>query len=252
MYFIDVQGTLISDIDKTPIDGAIEFIDTLNFKNIPYLIITNNTKQNSEEFLDFLNKSGFKISSKNYLDPIMVLKKELKLSKIAPYGHDEFIKVLKELDYKIDFHTPQAVVIGIKKDFMPDDYAQMIEFIISGAKLIAMHKSTLYAKNNKRYPGVGAIAKMLSFATGADCEIIGKPSIGFYNWAKTLLGAKEFGDITIISDDVMGDLVGAKELGMKSVFVLSGKYKTQEEILPKINNALWPDYIYKSIKEVAI
>lgn len=31
-YFIDVQGTLIDDINKDPINGAIEFIDTLNEK----------------------------------------------------------------------------------------------------------------------------------------------------------------------------------------------------------------------------
>lgn len=32
MYFIDVQGTLIDDINKEPISGAIEFINTLNEK----------------------------------------------------------------------------------------------------------------------------------------------------------------------------------------------------------------------------
>ena len=30
MYFIDVQGTLISDSDKSPINGACELIERLN------------------------------------------------------------------------------------------------------------------------------------------------------------------------------------------------------------------------------
>ncbi|RLD41678.1 MAG: HAD family hydrolase, partial [Bacteroidetes bacterium] len=37
MYFIDVQGTLISDIDKSPIRGSIAFIDMLNKTETPYM-----------------------------------------------------------------------------------------------------------------------------------------------------------------------------------------------------------------------
>ncbi|MCC2987870.1 HAD family hydrolase, partial [Campylobacter jejuni] len=43
MFFLDVQGTLISDHDKSLIHGAKELIDFLNAKNLPYVIITNNT-----------------------------------------------------------------------------------------------------------------------------------------------------------------------------------------------------------------
>jgi NagD protein len=69
MYFIDVQGTLIKDSDKTPIDGSLEFIKTLNQKKIPYLLITNNTKQSSQDFFNFLVSSGFEIEKHNYIDP---------------------------------------------------------------------------------------------------------------------------------------------------------------------------------------
>ena len=49
-FFIDVQGTLIDDINKEPIDGACEFIDFLNNENIPYMVVTNNTKKASKDF----------------------------------------------------------------------------------------------------------------------------------------------------------------------------------------------------------
>ena len=45
MLFLDVQGTLLSDVDKSPILGAKELISFLNSKNLAYLIITNNTKK---------------------------------------------------------------------------------------------------------------------------------------------------------------------------------------------------------------
>jgi len=39
MYFVDVQGTLISDSDKSPIRGSIEFLHALDEKDIPYMVV---------------------------------------------------------------------------------------------------------------------------------------------------------------------------------------------------------------------
>ena len=142
---------------------------------------------------------------------------------------------------------PKSVLIAIKEDFDAGEYAQMIGFLLGGARLVGMHETTLYAKNAKRYPGVGAILKMLEFATSASYAVVGKPSIAFYNEALRRLKAQDesavFGDITIISDDVKGDLGGAKALGMKTVFVLSGKYQSADEIVPLLKPEEKPDQV---------
>jgi len=252
LYFIDIQGTLISDIDKTPLPGALEFIERLNKESVPYILITNNTKQSSNDFIQFLQAQGFAIDKEHYIDPLMVLKASLQEKLIAPYGSDAFIQNLQNMGYQINYQTPQAVVVAIKEDFTAEEYAQMIEALLNGAKLVGMHETSLYAKNNKRYPGVGAILKMLSFATQKEYAVVGKPSELFYQKALTLLQQQNknatFEDITIISDDVVGDLIGAKKLGMKTIFVLSGKFKTKEEILPALS--IQPDEIYKNISEL--
>ena len=51
IYFVDVQGTLISDSDKSPIYGSKNLIRHFNTHNIPYMVITNNTKAKSSDFL---------------------------------------------------------------------------------------------------------------------------------------------------------------------------------------------------------
>jgi NagD protein len=252
MYFIDVQGTIIDDINKMPIDGAIDFIDNLNKKNIPYMIITNNTKKSSKVFLNYLNEIGFNISQNKYLDPLMILKDIVKDKNIKAYGHDDFIKVLQDLDYVIDNEKPNSLIVAIKEDYTNEDYAKMIEYLLNGAKLVGMHQTTLYAKNSKRYPGVGAILEMLRFATLKDYEVVGKPSIPFYTKAFEKIGAKDYKDITIISDDVKGDLIGAKNLGMKTIFVLSGKYKNSEEIIPFLKDKEKPDFIFENISKINI
>ncbi len=254
MYFIDVQGTLISDHDKTPIKGALAFIEKLRKENIPFLLITNNTKRPSREFFEFLRTSGFAIEPEHYIDPLMVLPEVLHAKRVAAYGTKDFLQNLQNMGYELDFTSPQSVVVAIKKDFTADEYAQMIEALLGGASLIGMHETSLYAKDGKRYPGVGAILKMLSFATQKEYEVVGKPSPLFYQKALEKLREQEpradFDTITIISDDVTGDLVGAKKLGMRTVFVTSGKYKDAKEILPSLPKEQWPDIVKTDISEL--
>lgn len=254
MYFIDVQGTLISDIDKSPIRGAIEFIDTLNKNNIPYMVVTNNTKKGSEEFYKFLQKQGFDFPYENYLDPLMLLESRVEKNAVAAYGAEEFLKTLVKMGYTFEYTKPKTVLVAIKEDFTHDEYAQMIDFLLAGASLVGMHETSIYAKNNKRYPGVGAVLKLLEFATSVSYDVVGKPSTPFYNEALRALQKMKpkatFSDVTMISDDVKGDLGGAKELGMQTIFVTSGKYTSAEEIIPSLKEELRPDLIYADMQEI--
>ncbi|NLO17883.1 MAG: HAD-IIA family hydrolase [Arcobacter butzleri] len=248
MYFIDVQGTLISDDTKEPIDGAIEFIDYLNSSNTPYIVITNNTKNKSEEFLEFLHNKGFDIPKENYLDPFSILKQSLKVKNIIAFGEESFIEVLESMGYIIDENSPQALVVSIKRDYTNEDYANMIEYASKGIEIIGMHETSIYAKNGKKYPGVGAIMQLLSYAVNRPYEVVGKPSVKFYEKARELLDA-DFTDITIISDDMVGDIKGAMKLGMRGVFVLSGKIKDKNEILPTLQEDEQPNEVYQNIGE---
>jgi len=254
MYFIDVQGTLISDEDKSPIRGSREFLAHLNANKIPYMVVTNNTKKPSKEFYGYLQSIGLEFDFSHYLDPLMLLESRVSKEGVAAYGAAAFLETLQNMGYKLDYKNPKTVLIAIKEDFTADEYAQMIEFLLSGAKLVGMHETSIYAKNGKRYPGVGAILKMLSFATSVSYDVVGKPSDAFYKEAlkriKEQDSSASFEKITMISDDVKGDLGGAKELGMKTIFVTSGKYRSADEIIPSIEEALKPDAIKEDMQAI--
>ncbi len=255
MYFIDVQGTLISDEDKSPLEGSRELLQYLNSKQIPFMIVTNNTKRASVDFIAYLQSIGLEFKKEQYIDPLMLLHEKLDVENIAAYGDELFLETLTAMGYTLDFKTPKAVVIGVKKDYNSEDFAQIIEFLLQGATLLGMHATTLYAKDGKRYAGTGAILEMLKCATGSSYEIVGKPSTAFYKEAKKMLEAQkghslDFESIAMMSDDVKGDLVGAKKLGMRSAFVLSGKYKTAQEIIPLLKEEQKPEYIVKNLLEV--
>ena len=254
MYFIDVQGTLISDIDKSPIRGSIAFIDMLNETQTPYMVITNNTKKSSRDFYAYLISIGFNFNFDKYLDPLMLLESCVSKEAVAAYGAQEFLDILVKMGYVLDYANPSTVLVAIKEDFSADEYAQMIDFILNGASLVGMHETSIYAKNNKRYPGVGAVLKLLEFATSCSYTVVGKPSEAFYNESLKRIQKQnidiDFSDITMISDDVKGDLGGAKELGVKTIFVTSGKYKSANEIIPFLKEELKPDEVYGDMQEI--
>ena len=255
MYFIDVQGTLIEDNTKQPIRGAVAFIDHLNAHHIPYMVITNSTKDPSEKFLAYLHSIGLNIPREHYLDPLMMLERHIdKKSKVAAYGSEPFLDVIRGMGYRVDYSTPDTVLVAIKENFLPDEYAQMIEFLLGGARLVGMHETSLYVKNHKRYPGVGAILKMLEFAASAPYTVVGKPSEPFFKEALERLAHQRsgvsFSDVTIISDDLKGDLLGAQRLGMRGVFVLSGKIRNADEIIPSLKPDEYPAAVYQDMQEV--
>lgn len=250
MYFIDVQGTLISDSDKSPINGACELIRFLNLKDIPYVVITNNTKKKSNEFLQELRKKGLEIKDGAYLDPFCVLNSILEPCNCAMFGADEFKQTMQNIGYKQDLQSPKAVVIASWDEFKFSDFASMNELVLEGAKLVAMHETSTYKKNGRLYPGIGAIANMISYSTGAKFSSVGKPSDAFYVQALNIINKQgsniKFSDITIISDDAKGDLEGAKKLGMKTSLVLSGKVGDPSKSGVK-SGVL--DQIYKDVSE---
>lgn len=233
MFFIDVQGTIIDDRHKEPIEGAITFVDYLNEHNIPYLIVTNNTKK--LDFLDYLNTLGFNIDTAHYLDPLMVVQDAIKEKKVAVYGGEEFLNNIQTLGYSLEYEEPEAVLLSVKKDYNFEEFATINEFLLSGAKLYGMHSVSLYVNGGRRYVGTGALLEMFRYATSKEYTILGKPSTSFYTLAKSKLEAitqssLEFKAITMISDDLKGDLMGAKVLGMQSALVLSGKIRSRDEI----------------------
>jgi NagD protein len=125
----------------------------------------------------------------------------------------------------------------------------MIECAYKTNDIIGMHETSTYFKEGSRYPGVGAIMNMIKFAVNKEYKVVGKPSFNYYEKAREKLDL-DFEDITIISDDMMGDLVGAKKFGMKAGLVLSGKVKCASEVIPTLDENEKPEFICKDMSEV--
>lgn len=247
MYLIDVQGTLIDDHGFRPIPGAVEFIAALNERQVPYVLITNNTKRPSREFFAHLVEQGFPVVFDRYLDPFMNLEATVPEKKVFVLGTETFKEILTGMGYELTDDAPETVIVGLKTGVTGEELADAAEHLLAGARLVGMHQTTLINRDGKRYLGVGALVKALEYASGKEAVFVGKPALAFFERGKEMLGAESFEVITIVSDDVKGDLVVPKRLGMQTVFVLSGKYRNADEVLPTMAEEEHPHRVLPSV-----
>ncbi|WP_345969815.1 HAD-IIA family hydrolase [Sulfurimonas sp. HSL1-6] len=254
MYFIDVQGTLIDDRGQQPIPGAVAFIDALNRDAVPYLVVTNNTKRASSDFLAYLQSLGFAIPRTHYLDALMLLEREVPKQGVAAYGSETFLAQLDALGYVREHEKPQTLLLSVRADYGAEEFAQMITFLMQGARLVGMHDTTLYATQQRRFPGVGALLRMLSYAASVPFTVVGKPSDAFYGEALRLLRLQRpeaaFESVTMVSDDYAGDLTGAAALGMRTALVLSGKVRPEDALTARLRREESGRVVYNDITEI--
>lgn len=116
---------------------------------------------------------------------------------------------------------------------------------LNKAKIIPINYSKIVKDSDGLYfQGSGSLAFMIKNATDykEDLPNLGKPSELFFSKA---LKNDEYKDSVIISDDFYTDLIGAKALGIKTIFITTGKYKKED--LEKTD--FKPEFIVDSLRQ---
>jgi ribonucleotide monophosphatase NagD (HAD superfamily) len=70
----------------------------------------------------------------------------------------------------------------------------------------------------------GPYVAALEYATGKKAELMGKPSPKFFQMALDDLGIGAE-NAAMIGDDIITDVRGAQEMGMRGILVKTGKYR---------------------------
>ena len=138
-----------------------------------------------------------------------------------------------EPDFKnfiLDDKNPEAVILGdVYKHFNWESLNKAFGLITNNeAKLIALHKNKYCERNGKITLDLGPFVHALEYATSIQSVIIGKPDKEFFNLAIDSLNLKK-NEIAMIGDDILSDIAGAKNNGLISVQVKTGKYQPQDE-----------------------
>ncbi|GMO59527.1 MAG: TIGR01458 family HAD-type hydrolase [Treponemataceae bacterium] len=241
----DLEGTLVSS--GIPLPCSVELIDYMNNSNIPYCIITNTISKTVDEMEQNAKNSGLNVFKGSIINPLLVLNNFLEENSVKTYyfvGPDYLKKLL--VKKSADFEKTPEYVIFCDFEHIECNYElfnTIFQYIQNGAKIVTTSYSNYYSSRNEQRMDTGIFVKMYELVTNEKAVILGKPSSAIYKLALNKLKMEPQNTITV-GDDVLTDVSGGKEMGIKTVLVKTGKYKEGDEKI------LEPDAVINNLEEI--
>jgi len=243
---LDLDGVVYQGGSLIP--GAVETVHMLQHNNIPLRFITNTTRLTKKNLVSKLHSMGLSIEiSEVFAAPHAAVA----YCKGREYTAIDLVVPDKEMkedfsDFSLNVENPQAVVLGdMGHEFTFGLLNSLFKKILNGAELVAMHKNKYWDSGSELTLDLGAFVSALEFATDKEAVLIGKPSPYLFQLAVKPWGIP-FQSIYMVGDDMVGDIGGANNVGMKSVLVKTGKFRKEGVVHPVGK----PNYIINSIADL--
>ena len=244
-FLFDLDGVFYTS-DRI-LNGANETIAWLIENKIPYKFITNTTTLSRNQITNKLLGLGLNINKREVISANYA--GVLYLKKIQPKSCKLILKAEAKEDYKdfyIDNKNPEVIIIGdIGKEWNFDLMNELLNDVLNGSKIIALHKGKYFKTDEGLIIDTGAFITGLEYATQTSAHVIGKPSKSFFKLAANDLKISDE-KIGMVGDDLYNDIQGANNLGFFSILVKTGKHK--ESLVKKSD--IKPNLIINSISEL--
>jgi NagD protein len=248
-YLTDMDGVIVKG--STLIPGAGEFIKRLQNQGIPFLILTNNSLYTQRDLRVRLSYLGLDVPTEAIFTSALATAQFLHSQR--PNGHAYVIgesgltTALHDIGYILTDRDPEYVVLGETTTYSFQHITRAIRFVNDGARLIATNPDVSGPGEGGTVPGAGAMAALISAATGVKPYFIGKPNPLMMRTALRTLNAHSENSV-MIGDRMDTDIVAGIESGLRTILVLTGvTSRPQVERFPYS-----PTWIMDSIADVDI
>jgi len=245
-YLIDMDGVLYRSSD--PIPGAIEFVNRLRERDIPFLLLTNNSQRARRDVAAKVARMGFDVTEDHVFTSAIATARFLAArtpgGTAFVIGEGGLLTALHQNGYAVVDGDPDYVVVGEGRTFNLELVEAAVRMVSKGAKLVATNPDPSCPTADGIRPGCGAMVAMLEAATGVKAFSVGKPSPVMMRAARKELGLAT-DETTIIGDTMETDVLGGVQLGFRTVLVLTGG--TRREDVPRY--AYGPDLVVESLAE---
>jgi len=221
---LDLDGVLYIG-DKALPDAAYA---VQKLRDAGYLLagVTNTTTQSRRNITEKLNDMGFDFEPKDIDTPAA-----LAVARIGQRRTRLFVRDGLREDFsgiREDMEKPEVVVMGDVggEGFPPEALREIFEHVMQGAELLALHKNRFWQKPDGLHLDLGAFVTAIEYATGKKAEILGKPSRAFFHGICRRLGITAE-QALMVGDDIESDIGGARDAGLKTALVKTGKYRAE-------------------------
>ena len=240
-FLLDLDGVVI--LAGHPIDGAAEAITTLDRRGIPYRIVTNSSLLSRRMMSAWGARHGLNLPPERILSALSLsaayTRRQHPGARLFVLASEDARSEFKGQDLLTDEEAGRpgasaaAVVVGDSPESATyDNLNHAFRLVRGGAELIGMHRNPWWLTPEGPTLDSGAFVTGLEFATGRRATVIGKPSPAFFREAAAELLAGLPGasrrDLAMVGDDVFSDVLAAQRLGLRGIFVRTGKHGDQE------------------------
>jgi len=228
-YVIDMDGVLVQG--RTVIPGAPAFLERLRAAGAPYLLLTNNSLFTPRDHQARLQAIGLTIPVgaifTSALATAQFLERQRPAGTAYVIGESGLTTALYDVGYILTEHNPEYVVLGETVSFSFERLSTALRLVTAGARFIATNPDVTGPSEHGVVLACGAIAAMITAATGAKPYFIGKPNPLMMRSALRQLGVHSE-DAVMIGDRMDTDIVAGTESGMETILVLSGVTRRDE------------------------
>lgn len=222
-WLTDMDGVLV--YENKALAGAPELIRQWRDKGIPFLVLTNNSIFTPRDLSARLRTSGLDVPEDQLwtsaLATAAFLKDQSPGASVFVIGEAGLTTALHEAGFIMTDTAPDYVVLGETRTYSFTAITKAIRLIGAGARFICTNPDATSPSAEGPLPATGAIAALITKATGRQPYIVGKPNPMMFRSAMNKLGAHSH-NTGMIGDRMDTDVVAGIEAGLHTVLVLSG------------------------------
>ncbi|MBE1877764.1 HAD-IIA family hydrolase [Myceligenerans pegani] len=228
-WLTDMDGVLVHE--GTALPGAADFVKRLRDKDVPFLILTNNSIFTARDLRARLSASGIEVPEDaiwtSALATAQFLHEQIPGGSAYAIGEAGLTTALYQAGYTLTESDPDYVVLGETRTYSFEAITKAIRLIQGGSRFIATNPDVTGPSQEGPLPATGSVAAMITAATGRKPYFVGKPNPILFRSALNRIGAHS--EVTaMIGDRMDTDVMGGLEAGLHTFLVLTGSTRSDE------------------------
>ena len=220
---MDMDGVLIHDQKAIP--GADTFLAALRARDLPFLVLTNNSTYTRRDLAARLIAIGLDVPEEaiwtSALATARLLEEQRPRGSAYVIGEAGLTTALHDAGYTLTDRDPDYVVLGETRTYSFERITRAIRLIGQGARFIATNPDPTGPAPDGPLPATGSVAALISRATGVLPYFVGKPNPLMMRSALNALDAHSE-TTAMIGDRMDTDIVAGLEAGLETILVLTG------------------------------
>ncbi|WP_345751721.1 HAD-IIA family hydrolase [Microbacterium rhizophilus] len=222
-WLTDMDGVLVHE--NVPIPGARELLAKWRDEETPFLVLTNNSIFTPRDLSARLRASGIEVPEDRIWTSALAtadfLKSQAPGGSAFVIGEAGILTAMHEAGFIMTETDPDYVVVGETRNYSFEAITKAIRLIGRGARFIVTNPDATGPSAEGPLPATGAIAALITKATGRVPYVVGKPNPMMFRSALNRIGAHSE-NTGMIGDRMDTDIVAGIEAGLHTVLVMTG------------------------------